>query len=416
MWWISSERNRGAAFCAALLLSGFLLWGIPGCRKTPKVMATPPAAAPGVRNEPHIRVLLRSGFIDCEVLGEQRSDHLWIGVSEGDVILTAPRGDRREVIGRGTGFRLVPQRQWLYLDQIAYRGTIDVFINPLGEAVIVNDLSLEDYLRSVVPGELGPVKYPELEALKAQSVAARTFAVATLGANADRGFDVFNDVRSQVYRGVISERKLSNQAVDETRGLVATYQGAPIVSMYCSTCGGVTEGFDAVFKGSPIAYLKGGARCRDEESPYHEWDEWIDLRQRTRELKRYAGVGRLTDLKTLSVSEHGRVVTMSFKGEHGDKVLRGNDIRFALGLRSNWVLSMKLEKGGDGYIEKLHVRGRGWGHGVGLCQIGAVELAQRGQSFSEILKHYYTGIQLTSWYAGGDKSPLSGNQSPELSE
>lgn len=411
---IGLDRLGSVAPCVLLVICGLLLTGIPGCRKAPKITATLPDAAV-VRTAPHIRVLLRSGFRHCEVLGEQRADRLVLDVKPGNVILSARRGDTTEVIGHGTGFRLIPQHEWLYLDKVAYRGVLDVFINPLGEAVIVNALSLKDYLRSVVPGELGPRKYPELEALKAQCVAARTFAVSTLGQNADRGFDVYSDIRSQVYRGVASEQKLSDRAVGETDGLVATFEGKPILSMYCSTCGGMTESFDAVFKGSPIAYLKGGARCRDEESPYHEWDEWIDLRDRADSLDRYAGVGRLKDLETLSVSEHERVVTMRFTGERGEKVLRGNDIRFALGLRSNWILSLKAQKDGAGFIEKLHVRGRGWGHGVGLCQIGAVELAQRGKSFTEILEHYYDGIQITPWYGrggGGGKSQAPRGQSP----
>ena len=410
------EGGPNAGFCVLLLICGLLFTTVPGCRKAPKITATPPTAAAG-RTEPHIRVLLRSGFRRYEVIGEQRADRLFVEVTPGSVTLSAPRGNATEVIGHGTGFRLIPQRKWLYLDQTAYRGALDIFINPLGEAVVVNDLSLEDYLRSVVPGELGPQKYPDLEALKAQCVAARTFAISALGQNADRGFDVYNDNRSQVYRGVMSEQKLSDRAVGETRGMVATYQGKPILSMYCSTCGGVTEGFAAVFKGDPIAYLNGGARCRDEESPYHEWDEWIDLRERAAVLDRYAGVGRLKDLETLLVSENGRVVTMRFTGERGQKVLRGNDVRFALGLRSNWILSMKVQKDHEGFIEKLHVRGRGWGHGVGLCQIGAVELAQRGKSFMEILKHYYSGIDITPWYAArGGKSQVPRDQPPKTSE
>ena len=382
-----------------MLLSGLLLAGIPGCRKARQITAKPPGAVAVERREPRIRVLLRSGFERCEVLGEQRADRLRLNVAFGEVTLTALHGDAEEQIGHGTGFRLIPEHEWLYVDRTAYRGVIDVFINPLGEAVIVNDLSLEDYLRSVVPAELGPRQYPEIEALKAQSVAARTFAVSGLGANADRGFDVFDDVRSQVYHGVVSEQPLSDRAVGETHGLVATYQGRPIVSLYCSTCGGLTESFDSVFKGSPIAYLKGGARCQDEESPYHAWDEWIDLRERTSALERFAGVGRLTGLKTLETSPNGRVVTMRFSGERGEKVLRGNDIRLALGLRSNWITSMEPHKDSDGFIGKIHVRGRGWGHGVGLCQIGAVELAQHGKSFQDILTHYYSGIQLVPWYS-----------------
>src|SRR5207237_6949336 len=119
-----------------------------------------------------------------------------------------------------------------------YRGKIEVFANPHGALTIVNVIGLEDYVRGVVPNELS---YPALEALKAQAIAARTYAVKNRGQFASEGFDLLPTTRSQVYRGLTSETSVTSRAVDETRCMIATYKGEPINALYTSTCGGRTE-------------------------------------------------------------------------------------------------------------------------------------------------------------------------------
>ena len=138
-----------------------------------------------------------------------------------------------------------------------YRGRLEVFANTKGSLTVVNVLSLEDYVRGVVPNELSPGGWPELEALKAQAVAARTYAVSNLGRFAADGFDLTPDTRSQVYGGRSTEHPLTDRAVLETRGRVATYKGAPINALYTSTCGGRTEDAENIFGGAPVAYLRG---------------------------------------------------------------------------------------------------------------------------------------------------------------
>ncbi|MEO7658404.1 MAG: SpoIID/LytB domain-containing protein, partial [Pyrinomonadaceae bacterium] len=135
----------------------------------------------------------------------------------------------------------------------AYRGKIEVFVNAKGSLTVVNVVPLEDYLLGVVPAELG---LPQIEAQKAQAVAARTYAVANIGTFGKQGFDMVPTVSSQVYKGVSIETKMGTQAVNETRGIVATYQGKPITAYYTSTCGGRTEDSENIFdKAEP--YLRG---------------------------------------------------------------------------------------------------------------------------------------------------------------
>jgi SpoIID/LytB domain protein len=137
-----------------------------------------------------------------------------------------------------------------------YRGRIEVFANTRGSLTVVNELGLEDYVRGVVANELSPGGYPALEALKAQAVAARTYALKNRGQFMSQGFDLLPTTRSQVYRGLTSENPLSTRAVDETRGLIATYAGEPINALYTSTCGGRTEDSENIFN-QAIPYLRG---------------------------------------------------------------------------------------------------------------------------------------------------------------
>ena len=147
-----------------------------------------------------------------------------------------------------------------------YRGRIEVFTNLRGTLTVVNELGLEDYVRGVVANELSPGGYPAIEALKAQAIAARTYALKNRGQFMAQGFDILPTTRSQVYRGLTSENPLSTQAVDETRGLIATYQGEPINALYTSTCGGRTEDSEKIFNDA-VPYLR-ARECAGEGATF----------------------------------------------------------------------------------------------------------------------------------------------------
>ena len=162
---------------------------------------------------------------------------------------TAKFSSLKSVAFASTNERAVPVR----VNGKAYRGKIEVFVNSRGGLTVVNAVSLEDYLLGVVPNELS---LPQLEAQKAQAIAARTYAVANINGFGSQGFDLLPTVRSQVYQGFSSESKMGTQAVNETRGIVATYRGVPINAYYTSTCGGRTENSENIFdKYEP--YLRG---------------------------------------------------------------------------------------------------------------------------------------------------------------
>ncbi len=152
----------------------------------------------------------------------------------------------------------------LQVDATSYRGLVEVRPAEGGKLTVVNVVNLEDYVRGVVPNELSPQAFPQIEALKAQAVAARTYALAHQGEYGAKGFDVCATQSCQVYRGQSSEQPLTDRATAETRGIVATWRGRPINAYYTSTCGGHTEDGSAVFDDA-APYLKGVA-CLPERS------------------------------------------------------------------------------------------------------------------------------------------------------
>lgn len=163
----------------------------------------------------------------------------------------AARGPFTEVAGKGR-----------------YRGAIEVVPNRHGTLSVINTVDLETYLRGVVPREMGAWAYPSLEALKAQAVAARTYAVANLGKRAEEGYDLVDTVSDQVYGGADGEQSLTDTAVQQTAGLVATYNGKPIQALFMADCGGSTVDVSWVF-GGDAPYLKAATCYPDKPVTRH---------------------------------------------------------------------------------------------------------------------------------------------------
>jgi stage II sporulation protein D len=201
-----------------------------------------------------------AGYPDAMVI----RDFTTRGAGEPSVAL---RGPNRLFRVSPTGFLFVPATpaNFLRLDGKPYRGVLDVILNKSGRITVVNQLGMEEYLFGVVPSELSPSRFPEFDALAAQSIAARTYALKNLGRFRNDGFDLTADVRTQVYGGVGAERQPTNEAVQKTAGFALYYEGNLIDAMYTSTCGGRTEDFSNVFDSAPVPYLRSVA-CAVEGS------------------------------------------------------------------------------------------------------------------------------------------------------
>jgi stage II sporulation protein D len=182
-----------------------------------------------------------------------------------------------------------------------YRGRIEVFTNLRGNLTVVNELGLEDYVKGVVANELSPGGYPAIEALKAQAIAARTYALKNRGQFMSQGYDILPTTRSQVYRGLTSENPLSTRAVDETRGLIATYQGEPINALYTSTCGGRTEDSENIFN-EAIPYLR-GRECAAEGATFDRFI--IKTTREPAELREDDNVPLVRDVSLLLTQNFG---------------------------------------------------------------------------------------------------------------
>ena len=503
---------------------------------------------------------------------------------------------------------LAPAGDWpVAVGQKRYRGRLRVRVVG-SEVLIINELNLESYLRGVLPAEMGPSQFPQLDALKAQAVAARTYAAAHLGDHADEGWDLCDTPACQVYRGIAAEHPLSDRAVTETAGLVAVFEGKPIDAMYTSTCGGHTEDSSELFSGRSQPYLRavpcawdrpmtlagaepdgpwvdgtafaaavarrvlglgpaagpaevldkvlgrtqvGGRlltpvdveafavsllaatgidappgiapdgsglqgllflsdlfgvpldppteglegdwpaaaalaalelrgeidRDRGEAVPrpagvgifprraehgedlpeilplwgrwrggYRRlasaellpgteleriragdevvalvvrrsggggeadrrsaWRDWVRERDWS-ELESSLGVPGLERLVVTRRSGTGRVVGLAAEGRDGfRKEWTGFDVRQALGLPET-LFRMHLRTRADGE-RVVRFLGRGWGHGVGLCQNGAYGLARSGRTFDQILTHYYTGIRIEGWRPAAERLQSTG--------
>jgi stage II sporulation protein D len=183
-----------------------------------------------------------------------------------------------------------------------YRGRIEVFTNSRGSLTVVNELGLEDYVRGVVANELSPGGYPAIEAQKAQAIAARTYALKNRGQFMAQGFDILPTTRSQVYRGLTSENALSTRAVDETRGIIATFAGEPINALYTSTCGGRTENAENIFNDA-VPYLR-GRECSAEG--HAAFDRFVIRTTRTpSELRNDEHVALARDISLLLTQNFG---------------------------------------------------------------------------------------------------------------
>ena len=290
------------------------------------------------------------------------------------------------------------------LNKACYNGEFIVTANG-NKLNAINVIDIEDYLRGVVPYEIGKLDESKFEALKAQAVAARTYAYKHFGSRVAQGFDVYADTRDQVYKGLHSATELTDKAVRETDGVVMTYNGEFITAYYHSTCGGETEGVvtwgrpdHPYLKNKPDLRPDGTPWCR--ESNYTEWtrefteDELRDLFQiNAKEAK--ANVPSFSSIKSMHIQDtlkSGRIHTLVIETNNGSFTAKADKIRW-LFKRGGTILPssfFRIHKNGNEWI----LKGKGFGHGVGLCQMGARARAQAGQSYIQILTHYYPGITL----------------------
>lgn len=287
----------------------------------------------------------------------------------------------------GPQLELVPEREPFSLDGHRYRGSARLSAVD-GSVEVVNVVSVEDYLRGVVPSEMA-ASWP-MEALKAQAVAARSYTMTSLDPAAR--YDMCATEDCQVYRGVEAEHPRTDSAIAATAGVVVTYDGRTARTYYHADSGGTVASSSEVW-GTWSPYLLARQDARSN-SPHRSWAVRLDGAALGASLAAAGvGVGDVVSLRVVGLSESGRVDELEVVGTDGSRVLRGARLT---SLARSWGLkSMVFRAQGS-----LTVTGDGWGHGVGMSQYGARALANSGYDFGQILAFYYPNTGLTRFIAG----------------
>ena len=334
--------------------------------------------------------------------------------------LAAVSSDRERAATSSRTLRVVPTEGGrVRIGSREYRG--EALVRTVGSNVTaINVVEMEAYLLAVVTREIGRRPSGEIEAVKAQAVAARTYAIGNLGARSSQGFDLYATVFDQVYGGTADEDTVATRAVLETRGEILTYEGQPIIAYYSSTCGGRTADIEDSWPWrGPQPYLKstsdrraGGDGHYCDTSSRFEWtttwtrDSLISMLGETLALHTGGAarvVQRVGSVRIIDRNDSERA-TVALNADGTEYLLRSDSLRWVLRpragpalLNSSYLRDIRAEASG-GEVNHLEIDGHGWGHGIGMCQVGAMGRARDGQSYEEILKAYYRGVEVERLY------------------
>jgi stage II sporulation protein D len=301
-----------------------------------------------------------------------------------------------------------------------WRGQAKLFLNARGTITLAARVPLETYLIGVVPAEIGGLADELLEAGRAQAVAARSYTLFYRGRRATEGFDIFGTVEDQVYVAMDGERPLATRCIESTRALVALRDGQPIRANYCSTCGGVSAEVWEAWPATAVPYLVSHADAGSADycgaSPHYRWREEWEAGEFLRTVARWApaqgvalppgGLGDLVDVRVDARSRSGRVWRLVVSTTRGDVIVPAYSLRQVLRrpgtpgaiLRSNLFRVDVRRDPSTRAARAVVMSGAGSGHGVGLCQTGALGMARAGKDANAILLHYYPGVDLTVLY------------------
>lgn len=363
--------------------------------------------------------------------------------SQNNIISTLPK-DGSVLISSNTF-----DNSLIKVEKDRYRDYIRL-VSKNNEIVVINHVKLENYLYGVVPAEM-PATFP-IEALKAQAIASRSFALSNINKHLTEGFNLCDTTHCQVYSGYEYEKPSTNLAVDDTKNILAYYNGKVIEAIFHSTSSGFTEDSVNIW-GGDLPYLKSVEDSFSYESPYSNWNFSININELNNNLiSSGTNIGDLQRIEVIDSTSTGKVNKVKVVGTKGEQILGGTEFRNIVGatkFRSSWfnirgsnmnastnvvyaitgdmlipqtidisksyIVDAKERKSvtrgtinramGKDRIESLGgfypttsseivIEGKGFGHGVGMSQFGAKKMAELGYNYEEILKYYYTGIDV----------------------
>ena len=389
-----------------------------------EIDSSPPVRVGILVDTPRVEIASTSGL---EITGAGGDRPLGRALAGERLVVTSGSGGTLRVVG-STGAEVASGQGPLVFRAVGggllslggrpYRGDALVQARPGGRVTAVNVVDMETYLLGVVPREIGKVGPELLEAAKAQAVAARTYAVKYLGRRSELGFDVFATVQDQVYGGAGDEHDPVTQAVRSTAGEILSFDGRPIEAYYHSTCAGQTAAIDEVWNERPVPYLvsvrdvdPASGEAFDRSSSRFRWTQrWTAeqintiLGRTLRDSVRGGGaVGQLRDMRVLERTPSGRVRAMRIETTGGSFTVGKDRVRWILLTPAGAALNsskfdVEVLRGADGRVTEVVASGGGWGHGIGMCQVGAMGRARAGQDYRAILAAYYPGTRLRDLY------------------
>ena len=370
--------------------------------------------------------------------------NILVGLSERGIALSESTQGELETGLTQALFFPKQDNSYLFLNGKPYRGVLKVVLGPKDpksknskSLLVLNTVNVEDYLKGVVPAEIGNLSDEEMEALKAQAIAARTYSLSRLRQYKNSGYDLEASVVDQVYNGVEGENPLGNEAIKDTKGKVLAKDGKLIQAYYHANCGGRTEYIEKVWDKPEKSYL---VSVDDDDFCFwaknYSWEEtwskedleknisvFLDSFPKEAEQKLLPkdsstsfgsaqdkplttrGFGNLVDLIVKKRSPSGRIELLEVVTDSGTYQIHKDEIRWALkrGSDPNLILpstlfDLEIQRGSDNSIQWVTARGHGNGHGVGMCQTGAIGMARKGYSYKEILFHYYPAVKITKYY------------------
>ena len=295
---------------------------------------------------------------------------------------------------------LVSEGKGIKVQGASYRHALEIWREADGKLTVINDIPIEEYLKGVLPSEVNP-HWP-MESLKAQAIASRTYALFKMIENRHQRYHLSKDVLSQVYGGKGREHSLSNRAVEMTQGQILTYQGKIFPAYFHSTCGGHTTHAEYLWPVEPHPALEGVECNFCWKSKHYRWTAEIPAAEIEKKLQaRRIQASGLTNMTLEDKDETGRARFIGIETAAGKTKIHSNDFRIwvdPMKFKSTWIQS--LEKKNGIFVFK----GRGWGHGVGLCQFGIKQLGEMGYTADKMLYYYYPGSQITQYWTEQPKS------------
>src|SRR3989338_7530297 len=274
-----------------------------------------------------------------------------------------------------------------------YNGEVRIFKSSKTWFHVINEIDIEQYVKGVLPLEVDPAWH--IEALKAQAVASRTYALFKSIERRKEDFALHDTVKSQVYGGAAVQNSLSDEAVEATRGEVLSFNGNIFPAFFHASCGGQTAQADLIWPVEPHPVLQGVSDPFCKGTPHDEWSLKLPLREVELAMQNHGFPAQnLKEIELLGRDASGRIREVKLTYERSNVVIPASDFRLFLGNDRFRSLNVQIELKG----ETVQWKCLGWGHGAGLCQWGAKGQADQGKTYREILTFYFPGSEIKKAY------------------